>query len=189
MKRKKASFPSSRSLYTWEIQEARRVFGLQLCYERVRIHEGAAWPAQITWLGKRLTDRQPDERPYAIALGYHIFFSVRLPGAPLPPSHPEYSKIPWLIHELAHVWQYQHLGWSYLFQALKAQLGSGQHVYDYGGEHWLRVCYQNGWKLSDFNLEQQGEIARSYYDRLCREMDVTAWLPFVTELSQHFDRS
>ena len=185
--KKKASFQLIRPMYTWEIQEARRVFGDQVRYERVRIHENAAWPNRINRVGARIKEMKASDAPNAITLGNHMYFPVRLPGAPLKPGNPEYSKHPWLIHELTHVWQYQRLGWRYLVHALKAQIGEGRMAYDFGGEEWLRICYRRGWKLTDFNLEQQGDIASSYYDRLCRGIDIAAWLPYVTEFNQRFD--
>jgi hypothetical protein len=187
MNRKKTELRSTRPMYTWEIQEARRVFGEQLRYERVRIHEGATWPDRVNRIGTRMKDMKSSGDPNAITLGNHIYFPVRLLAAPLPYTHSEFYKIPWLIHELTHAWQYQRLGWRYLVKALKAQISEGRMAYDFGGEEWLRICYRRGWKLTDFNLEQQGDIARTYYDRLCRGIDISAWLPFVTEFNQRFD--
>ncbi len=43
--------PIERSMYSWEIQEARRVFANRLAYSPVRICECADWPNTIKRLG------------------------------------------------------------------------------------------------------------------------------------------
>ena len=74
------------------------------------------------------------------------------------------------------------MGWSYLRRALAAQLKFGAQAYEFGGDQGLRESLQKGWTLADFNLEQQGDITREYYDRLCRGADVSAWTPYINEL-------
>jgi hypothetical protein len=36
-----------RPLYAWEVEQARVVFGDQLRYDQIRIHEGVGWPDAI----------------------------------------------------------------------------------------------------------------------------------------------
>lgn len=182
-----AGKPLTRPLYTWEIQEARRVFGNQLHYERIRIHECAAWLQRVVRMGATLQRIPYTGEPTAITLGYHLYFPERMPAAPVALGHPEHSKICWLIHELTHTWQYQRLGWQYLFLALKAQFTLGAAAYDFGGKAGLILCSLRGGRLGDFNLEQQGDIARSYYETLVRGGEVTAWQPFIAEIQQ-FDQ-
>ena len=64
------------------------------------------------------------------------------------------------IHELVHVWQYQHLGAAYISRALMAQWGEG---YDYGGLVALKKVREEGGSLLDFNFEQQADIIMDYY--------------------------
>ncbi len=45
-----------------------------------------------------------------------------------------------------------------LIKALQAQLSQGAQAYDFGGEAGLVDAFQQGKKLADFNLEQQGDI-------------------------------
>ena len=45
--------------------------------------------------------------------------------------------------------------------ALKAQFSHGAQAYDFGGEDGLEDAFQEGGQLAEFNLEQQGDIARS----------------------------
>jgi hypothetical protein len=176
--------PRVRSLFAWEIQEARRVFKLALAYEKVRIHECTTWPNTIKRVGSWLQRSPYTGIDNAVTLGNHCYFPVRLLEQILPPVHPDFKKFPWLIHELTHVWQFQHLGWKYLTQSLAAQVRLGAQAYAYGGEQNLIDAHQLGRKLGDFNLEQQGDIARDYYWCLARGQDPGAWQPFIDEISQ-----
>jgi hypothetical protein len=176
--------PSVRALYAWEIYEARKVFADGLQYQRVRIHECVDWPNLVNRAGMFLKRMPYVDIDNAITLGNHIHFPIQLLKEPVPFGHPEHYKIDWLIHELTHTWQYQHMGWQYLTMAINAQIREGEHAYDFGGEDGLVERHQQGWKLSDFNLEQQGDIARSYYLALCEGKDTSAWLPYITELQK-----
>jgi hypothetical protein len=176
--------PSVRALFAWEIQEARRVFASQLNYERVRIHECTQWPNTMNRIGSTLKRIPYVDSPNAITLGNHLYFPVKLLSSLVPASHPEHYMICWLIHELTHAWQFQHLGWSYLATALSAQFRLGAQAYEFGGEAGLQKALEAGVKFADFNLEQQGDIARSYYYRLCLGADVSAWTAYINEI-QH----
>ena len=178
------SSPSVRPLYAWEIHEARRVFADQISYAKVRIHESTPWPNRVNSIGLRLKGMPKKEAHNAITLGDHCYFPVRLSARPLPATHPEYFKVCWLIHELTHIWQFQHMGWRYLTQAINAQMRYGAKAYDFGGEKGLLERLNQGWRLADFNLEQQGDIARTYYQRICQNQDIRAWLPFIVEFQQ-----
>lgn len=177
-----ASPPITRSLYGWEIQEAYQVFGQGLNYARVRIHECAHWPDRVYQLGARLQRRQvsPDVHN-AVTIGDHCYFPVNLPRILQNPGDPEFYKLTWLIHELTHVWQYQHMGWGYLLKALNVQIQHGAGAYHFGGEDGLRLRGSSA-RLRDFNLEQQGDIARSYYERLRLGEDTGAWKHFIAEM-------
>jgi hypothetical protein len=170
-----------RPLYAWEIREARRVFADQLKYEAIQVHENAGWPETVNKIGMRLKRMPYVDAPNAVTLGNHCYFSAKLLESPVSPDHPEHYKIGWLIHELTHAWQYQRLGWRYLRLALTVQLRRRAGAYDFGGEAGLVESYNRGRKLADFNLEQQGDITRTYYDALVGRKNVEAWLPFVRE--------
>lgn len=177
--------PSVRPLYAWEIHEVRRVFAEQIDYARVRIHECTPWPDRVNTLGLRLKRMPPNPHAHnAITIGDHCYFPVKLPAKPLQAAHPEHYKLCWLVHELTHVWQFQHLGWRYLAMAVNVQIRQGAQAYDFGGETGLLERLNQGWRLADFNLEQQGDIASSYYQRICHDQETRAWLPFVSEFQQ-----
>jgi hypothetical protein len=44
----------------------------------------------------------------------------------------------------------------------------------------LDFCSQGG-KLANMNPEQQGDVARSYYNRICLGQSPKAWLPLIAE--------
>jgi len=154
-----------RPLYDWEIVEARKVFGDSLRYELVRVHECSTWTDAIDRLGRRLK-RLPPPGPQdhnAVTLGNHCHFPVNLPDRLFPPGDP-LDLMPWLIHELTHTWQYQHVGWRYLVRALAAQFRYGAAAYDFGGpDNLIKRREQDHWTIMDFNPEQQGDITRAYY--------------------------
>jgi hypothetical protein len=136
----------------------------------------------INAIGLRLKRMPPSDAHNAITLGNHLYFPVKLVAQSVDVDHPEHYKICWLIHELTHAWQYQHLGWRYLGMALDAQLRYGKNAYDFGGEAGLVRAHQQGWKLADFNLEQQGDIASSYYKKMSQGQDTRAWQPYIQEI-------
>ena len=178
-----------RPLYTWEISEAQRVFGDGLDYTRVWIHECNPWPDRIDRLGKRLRRQQRDPHAHnAITLGDHCHFPARLPEQRASLGEPEYYKVAWLMHELTHAWQYQQLGWKYLWLALRAQ--SSAEGYNFGGEEGLKTRAKTGWNFHKFNLEQQGDITKSYYEQLCKGGDLSALEEFIGELrgERKFDK-
>jgi type VI secretion system secreted protein VgrG len=167
-----------RPLYDWEIKEAREVFADSLNYDRVRVHECAGWPDAIHVLGHRLQGRpiNPDEHN-AITLGYHCYFPISMPRELTPVGNP-FGMI-WLIHELTHAWQYQHIGWSYLAKAFRVQITLGEAGYQYGDEAGLVAARQNNLPFSSFNPEQQGNITRDYYIRQRTGQDASAWSPYI----------
>lgn len=65
------------------------------------------------------------------------------------------------IHEMTHIWQYQHFGSIYISKALKAQ--KNIEGYDYGGVEGLYHAVNTGKKLLDFNFEQQAEIIEEHF--------------------------
>lgn len=146
-----------RPLSAPERTEAELVFGRSLNMDAVRLTE-----APLMGIGNIA------RTPFGT-----IYFppgSFRLPTADF---------IPWLIHELAHVWQHQH-GLS-VFEKLFWAL-HGASAYEYGGETALREATRTGKRFTNFNTEQQADICRDYYVRLKAGQDVSAWLPFIQQV-------
>ena len=86
---------------------------------------------------------------------------------------------------MVHVRQFQMVGSVYIWQALRAQKTDG---YRYGGWEKLAEERQMGQKFSDYNREQQGQIAQDYYNQvlspaLPAESPVRlAFQPFIDDL-------
>lgn len=95
------------------------------------------------------------------------------------------SQLDIIVHELIHVFQYEHIGSVYIWQAIRAQMTNG---YSYGGWQQLQHYRENGKHFRDFNREQQGQIAQDYYNdivKAIRPVDDTvrkAYEPFIDEL-------
>ena len=145
-------FPASmkrRPLSGDEVREAEKVFGDSLDFEAVRVVESAV-------MGVGNYARTPFETVY------------------FPPGAGDSAAfVPWLIHELTHVWQTQH-GVSVLTKLRGAVRGR----YDYGGEAGLRA----GRRFRDFNTEQQGDICRDYYRTVVAGGDTSAYERFLAEV-------
>lgn len=175
-----------RLLTRTEIEEARLVFGSGLDYTRACVYEGASWTNWIDQLGAWIQRRQRGMNEHnAITLGFTSYFPISLHTETVASG--ELRDMTWLIHELTHQWQFQHMGWKYLFKALGVQLREGRGAYNYQREHKsredaLHSAHTVGLKLNQFNLEQQGDIARDYYYAFKHGADCSPWDPFVEEL-------
>jgi hypothetical protein len=179
---------NTRALTEFERGEAKKIFGNRLKYDQVRIFEGAGLPNMLDDIG-RLMKQMPRREinvKNAITLGNNCFFGRELktdeikPGATL--TQGQLAEMSWLIHELTHAWQYQTLGWSYLWTAWDAQTKLGAAVYDFGGETNLAKKSSEGGKLKDFNLEAQGGIVQKYYERKAKAEDTAAYEHFIKQI-------
>jgi hypothetical protein len=174
-----------RPLHPSEINEARLVFGAGLDYSRAFVFENARWPNLVADLGG-IWHRHKRTWNNGVALGNTCYFPVRLKTSAEFIANGELKDMAWLIHELTHQWQFQRIGWRYLTEALNVQLREGLQSYNYQKEHPSReaallAALAAGRCLADFNLEQQGELARDYYYALKQGRAVKAWEPFVAE--------
>ncbi|RME81064.1 MAG: hypothetical protein D6775_14570 [Caldilineae bacterium] len=139
--------PGTRPLSALEIEEARKVLGESVPYPQVRVDEHSL----LAWVGalfRLIIQRR--FRHLGVVIAYTVNFTRRIHPAP------GNEDMAWLIHELVHVAQMEHVGLQYYPEALAAQFCSG---YDYGGCQALA----DGRPLAFFNREQQGEIARDFY--------------------------
>ncbi len=141
---------------------------------------------ESTRLGRKLKGMAPPKpgEHNAITLGNHCLFPVQLPEALPGPNDPESYKMDWLVHELTHAWQYQHMGWKYLIKAVRAQLREKELAYDYGGQDGLLKSRQKSKLFKDFNPEQQGNITQAYYLRKRSGKDISAWADYIEELKK-----
>lgn len=149
--------PGTRRLTLVEEQEARKVFGDSINYQRVRIDEKSL----IAWLGAK--------RHKCSGMGITSFrtinFNKRIKTAP------GNSHMKWLIHELAHVSQMEHVGSRYMIEASYARATEG-YGYILGSKRHFR----------DYNREQQASIAADYYVALSFCRSTAAYDPYIAEL-------
>ena len=134
-----------------------RIAGDRQYYWRVRIDEWSLIAHYGAWDYRRR--RKKKASGMAMTIYNTIHFSRRLEtGA-------GEDDMDWLIHELTHIAQHERLGGVFMVESLIAQGGQG---YDYGGPPSLA-----GRNFSDFNREQQGDIAKDYYRILTGDKTVT----------------
>jgi hypothetical protein len=135
--------PDKRKLSEDELVSARKVFGAGLKYEAVSVEKIGSVIELIN--GGR---------------AYTLGNTINLPGKAHASPH---QYVPVIIHELVHVWQYQHGGWGYAPSAVKAQLfGDG---YDFAkalraGKPWVKM-----------NPEQQGQMIQDAFRGAYFEME------------------
>jgi hypothetical protein len=106
---------------------------------------------------------------YARTLPDHIYFPKG--------SFGESGFVPWLIHELTHVWQYQHDA-----PVANVIVSAFRGNYDYGGDAGLRKAWADGDNFGDFGFEQQGDIMQHYYERVRYGGDTSAFDPFIAQV-------
>ena len=126
--------PTTRPLYDWEISMAKEIYGEGINYQRVRIDESS-------YLG-------PKQKHFCYVSFYIINSWGKMQNSTL-------------IHELAHIWQYENMGVVYIPRALWAQTTS--EGYNYGGLDTVKLYLKQNKTLYDFNLEQQGDIFSDYF--------------------------
>ncbi len=163
---------SVRSLNQTEAAAVQAIFEIGLQLERVRISEETPIGNWVGRFGAWLK-RQPPPEANAITVGNTSYFPRRLTG--------DLADMGWLIHELTHQWQYQHVGLRYLFQAMFAP------TYDYvvdglSPNAALRELREKGWTFDTFNREQQGNIVRDYYWALTQGADVSGWVNYLADI-------
>lgn len=174
----------TRPLSPSEIAEARKVFGDGLDYDQARVAEGAYFPPNFIadigafFQGKKRTWDN------AITVGNTAYFPRLLRTDPASLEAGELVDIAWLMHELTHVWQFQQVGWRYLYETIRVQAQLGMEAYNYTGKHKskklaMRSAQQENKRFEDFNYEQQGDIVRDYYFALRASDEPEAWEPIV----------
>lgn len=159
--------PLRRPLTMGEIAMARSVFRDAIDYERVRVVRGSFLPFGLQDQNTAMT---PRGNLHFMPAQYRDDFSVQDHGGKL-----------FFIHEMVHVWQYQ-LGYSVLLHGALLALRGG-----YIGQRAYRYTASAGGVLSDFNMEQQGDIIAHYFG--ARQLAIPAYvaqLPQLQEILQRF---
>lgn len=143
-----------------------------LAWERVRVAEGGALPLIFRANGRR---------------AFTAWHTVCLPAA----GERVRANLGLMVHELAHVYQYEHLGSAYMIEALHAQHSGGG--YQYGKAAGLRQARAAGRDYRVLNREQQAQVAQDYYlllhetptperPRCLIDAGLVAYLSFIEDL-------
>jgi len=133
--------PETRSLNPEEIKLAKSVFGNSINYRLVRLDEAAK---TVDWTKQIKGFKNP--RPFT------TFHTINSWGKLEKDT---------LIHELTHIWQYEHGGAKYIPEALA--VNGKDSGYDYKGVSNLRKLRAAGKGMSSFDPEKQAKIVEEYY--------------------------
>ena len=128
-----------RDLTAGELAIARQVFGDAVDYSKVKIHNHGYW--MFFGFQDKRTAVTPNGQMYYPKPIYRDDFSVESRDQAL------------FVHEMVHVWQHQ-LGYAVRWNGLFVS-SRGPDAYEYS--------VAPGTLLSDYNMEQQGDIISDYY--------------------------
>lgn len=87
-----------------------------------------------------------------------------------------------LVHELAHVYQYEQVGSRYLGEAIYMLIKTRRDCYDYGGPAGLQIAAAAGKQYRAYNREQQAKMVEDYFARRQQGLDTAAYEPFIAQL-------
>lgn len=125
-------FMGGQPLSAKEILIAKSVFSESIDYKEVKIKSGGL----LTWIYPGVT----------------VGNTIAFPKKAYDEENLEDQAL--LIHELTHVWQFQHEGIRYLFQALYAEVFT---------DNPYVIHYEESKSFQDYDVEEQAEIAAEYY--------------------------
>lgn len=89
---------------------------------------------------------------------------------------------PLVMHEVTHVYQYEHVGTRYLGEAIYMLIKTKRDCYNYGFIEGLVTAVVNGKTYRDHNREQQAMIVQDYCTLTERGDETSAYEPFLTQL-------
>jgi hypothetical protein len=180
--------PRTRNLYPWEVMEAQRVFAQRLDYGRVRVHENVAFPDTLdkySRIVRRAKALEPGTHN-AMTIGCHCYFPITLPEFMVQPNDPTDYILGWLIHELTHAYQYQHMGWKYLPKALATIFKMNDEAYRLPDIPTLIQKHVEGFTFFDLTVEQQGSLTQRFYyaqrDPVLNQPEYEAYLPYIHDV-------
>ena len=153
---------NTRTLNPVERQQAKRVFGSSINYGQVRIDEASL----IAIIGAFFSGSSG----MGVTLFHTINFNKKINAAP------GNGDMRWLVHELAHVCQYEYVGSQYIGEAIHAQATVG---YNYGDGAGLV-----GKDLREFNREQQADILAHYYYYILSGNNDARFTGYATEYTR-----
>ena len=165
---------NTRELSGGEISEAHKVFGDTIDYGQVRVDEYSL----ISTISALFSGGG--------GMGVTLFHTINFNKVITPTAGSQ--DMGWLIHEMTHVWQYEHVGSQYLGEAIHAQAttgyqyGTSTRYTDDGNGAFLAERRSQGATFASFNREQQGDITEHYYLRRTNGLDTTDWQPYIDDV-------
>ena len=151
---------TTRPLSEAETEAARMVFSEgQLHFDKIRIHQNSP------------LCRLSGGRPLA---SFHI---IHYPNSA--------QSMAVLIHELAHVAQFEAIGARYAPEALLAQFHLGHAAYDFEKKGQLIEQAARGHRFADLNREAQAQLVEAYFIELTErknEARLAEFAPFLAEM-------
>lgn len=166
-----------RALTAAEISAARLIFKDAIDYSRVKVHRGQYLP----FSGDNAMT--PNGEMYFPGEWYRTDYTAT--GSP--------EDVAWFIHEMVHVWQYQ-LGYWVRWNGFKIMVKGGYSPDSSGNVALPAYRYDptvgDARRLSDFNMEQQGDLIAHYYSATF--LGATRFeeeLPFLRQVLEEFLRN
>lgn len=87
-----------------------------------------------------------------------------------------------LVHELAHVYQFERVGSCYLGEAIYMLIKTKRDCYGYDGVEGLCRDRAAGKRFKEYNREQQAQIVQDYFWRGQNGQDISAYEPLMAEV-------
>ena len=143
-------YPSARDLSSSEIEYVKMVFAGDIDYSKVKV----AINSPFTQISSITTGNT-----------IHLKISSMQTEASSSTNEITFDKIPLLVHELTHVWQYQHKSWSYFVNSASAQFKAYLETGSRNGAYDWRSRVAEGSDFENWNTEEQAEAVEqfSYY--------------------------
>ena len=140
--------PASRGLTTQETDQLRSVYGDTIDYSQIRIKEGSLGLNQLL-------------APHTIGN------TIYLPQGWLDPNSSNYQtqRNDLLVHETAHVWQYQNGGTDYIGESLWNQAIGAISGGDRGSAYDFEQPIKDGKNWAQLNPEQQAHLIETAYSQ------------------------
>ena len=179
----------TRRLTPDELTEAQQVFEAAIRYRHIKISEGSNIALVVGVVGSIFDGGGRRPVANAMTVGYSIRFTRALKTDVSEDEQTRIGDMAWLIHELTHVWQYEHSGWIYLPQAVSERVLPGSKAYHYSPKSGLlnrgkdlEKLWNEGIRFRDFHREQQGNVVRDYYVAMKTDIDTSGWEPFIHDM-------
>ena len=116
--------------------------------------------------------------------GFAFCHSVCLPTTSYRKGHIGHVRAnrPIVMHELTHVYQYEHVGSCYLGEAIYVLIKTKRDCYRYGGKKGLQARKAKNGRFADLNREQQAMLVQNYFADLEKGEETAVYAPFMEQV-------